>query len=66
MNIRRGNFIKGHGQAKPAVGVDLAEKHVEKRNTVEEILMMFKKGHRDATQTVKMIKESENGNPKNI
>ncbi len=64
--MRRGNFIKGHGQAKAAVGVNLAPEHVQKRNTVDEVLQMYKKGHRDVKQTLKMIKESENDDKKGM
>lgn len=64
--MRRGNFIKGHGQAKAAVGVTLAAANVEKRNTVDEVLQMYKKGHRDVKQTMKLIKETENGDKKGM
>lgn len=65
--MRRGNFVKNQGPPKAAVGVDLiTDKQVAKRNTVEEVLAMFKKGNRDIPQAMKIIREGENGDRKGM
>ena len=47
---------------KAAVGVTIENKTVERRNTVEEVLKLFKTGNRDVRKAVKLVEEGEGGN----
>lgn len=67
--MRRGNFTKAKEAPKAAVGVDLIQedpKTFQRRNVVEEVLTMFKKGDRDVKKAIKVIREGENGNAANM
>lgn len=51
---------------KAAVGVTIENKAVERRNTVEEVLNLFKTGNRDVRKAVKIVEDGEAGNQRNM
>ena len=62
--MRRGILEKN--KPKVAVGTTLENKTVARRNTVEEVLTLFKTGNRDVNRAVKIIEDGEGHNAKNI
>ena len=64
--MRRGTLEKGKGKGKDAIGFSLENKAVVRRNTVDEVLTIFKQGNRDVNHAVKLISDGENGNVANM
>ena len=64
--MRRGTLEKGKGKAKDAIGFSLENKAVQRRNTVDEVLQLFRSGDRDVNKAVKLVQEGENGNTQNM
>jgi hypothetical protein len=62
--MRRGILEKN--KPKAAVGTTLENKTVARRNTVEEVLTLFKTGNRDVNRAVKIVEDGEGHNVKNI
>lgn len=58
--MRRGVLEKP--KPKAAVGVTIENRTVERRNTVEEVLTLFKIGNRDVRKAVKIVEDGEGGN----
>ena len=44
------------------MGVTIENRAVERRNTVEEVLTLFKTGNRDVRKAVKIVEDGEGGN----
>jgi len=57
--MRRGVLEKA--KPKAAVGVTIENKAIERRNTVEDVLNLFKTGNRDVKKAVKIVEEGEGG-----
>lgn len=51
---------------KAAIGVTIENKAVARRNTVEDVLTLFKTGNRDVRKAVKIVEDGEGGNQKNM
>lgn len=64
--MRRGTLEKSKGKGKDAIGFTLENKAVARRNTVDEVLAIFKAGDRDVSKAVKLVQDGENGNPENM
>ncbi len=63
--MRRGTLEK-YKKPKEAIGHTLENLAVERRNTVEEVLAMFKAGNRDVNAAAKLVNEGELGNVPNM
>ena len=60
--MRRGTLEKSKLKPKDAIGFSLENKAMPRRNVVDEVLTLFKSGHRAVNAAVKIVNEGENGN----